>query len=156
MNKIIALSLILILIISCKKAGTAITDDSSSNFDWLVGNWIRTNEKEGKKTIETWAKDEDSKYNGFSFTLLNNDTIWQERVTLMKADGGWHYSVTGKGNLQPTVFKLTEIEKEAFICVNEANEFPKKIRYSKSGNQIKAIISGGGMEIPFEFERLSQ
>lgn len=155
MKKIIAFSLILILIISCKKGDTEITDDSSPNFDWLVGTWIRTNEKEGKETFETWAK-EDSQYNGFSFTLLNKDTIWQERIILMEADGRWQYAVTGKRDLKPTVFKLTEIEKEAFICVNEANEFPKKIQYAKNGDQIKALISGGGMEIPFEFEKLSK
>lgn len=73
----------------------------TENFDWLLGNWKRSNDTE------------------------------------------------------PTVFELTEIEQETFTCENEENEFPKKIKYSKSGKKLMAIISGEDMKIPFEFEPIS-
>ncbi|WP_224997922.1 DUF6265 family protein [Cesiribacter sp. SM1] len=146
--------------ISCKNEDTSTstavneaTLNTSENFDWLVGNWQSINEEEDRKTFETWNMKNDTEYKGFGFTLQNNDTVWQEHVRLVKSETGWNFEVTGKGESKPTVFKLTNVERESFACENQENEFPKKIVYAKAGNKIKAVISGGSMEIPFEFER---
>lgn len=125
------------------------------NFDYLLGNWKRSNEKEGKKTFEHWTKKSNSEYRGNGFTLLDGDTIWQENIVLMLYNGSWEYRVTGKGEEQPTVFWLTSIEKEGFTAENPENEFPKKITYRKPGEKLHATISGDDMEIPFEFEKIN-
>ena len=127
---------------------------SRGKFDWLIGDWIRTNEKKGKQTFESWNKKNDSEYIGFSFTLQNNDTIWKENVRFIKLPTGWNFEVTGKGETKPTIFTVTEIKKAGFTCENKKNEFPKQIQYFKNGNNLKAVISGNGTEIPFEFERI--
>lgn len=31
-------------------------NESTENFDWLLGKWQRTNEKQGKTTFENWEK----------------------------------------------------------------------------------------------------
>lgn len=122
------------------------------DFDWLEGNWLRSNEKEGKQTYENWIELNEFEYQGLGFTMKDNDTIWKETMRLVKTSDTWNFEVIGKDETIPTIFMLTEIKESSFICVNEVNEFPKKIRYSKSDNGFIAVISGGDMEIPFEFE----
>jgi hypothetical protein len=41
-----------------KKEITPVSDSKSvsKNFDWLLGNWERQNEKEGRTTYERWIK----------------------------------------------------------------------------------------------------
>lgn len=122
------------------------------NFDWLIGNWERSNEKEGKQTFENWVKLNEKAYQGIGFTIKENDTIWQESIELNKVSETWNFAVKGKSDPMPTVFIVTAIEEDSFICENEENEFPKKISYSKGEKGIVAVISGGDMEILFEFE----
>jgi len=133
-----------------KKAKT----EEITNFDWLTGNWIRTNEIKGKQTYENWMRGIKNEYIGFGYTTEKNDTIWQENITLIKRDSVWNFEVFGKGESVPTIFKLSKIGKESFVCENDLNEFPKKIRYFRDKDKITAIISDSNTEIPFEFEKL--
>lgn len=128
---------------------------TTNSFDWLLGKWQRSNEQKGRETFEYWEKKNNSEYSGFGFTLQKKDTIWKENIRLIKSGEGWNFEVTGEGETNPTRFKLTSIEKEEFSCENKENEFPKNIIYSKNGDTLVAIISGGNMEIPFEFEKVA-
>ncbi len=152
MNKILLLS-ICILTISCKTDPKLTAEE---NFDWLEGNWQRTNEREGKKTFENWKKISDTEYSGEGFTLMHTDTVFQENIKLLKTDENWTFEVRMKENDTPTVFKLTALKIGTFTCENPENEFPKKIKYEKKGIKLEAVISGGGTEIPFIFERISK
>lgn len=40
------------------------TTQSTENFDWLLGNWKRTNEEKGKETFENWKKTNNNEYKG--------------------------------------------------------------------------------------------
>ena len=42
-----------------------------------------------------------------------------------------------------------------FICENNEIDFPNKIKYWRKGERINAMVSGGEMEISFEFEKLN-
>lgn len=156
--KPLVLTLLLLTLLSCKKSDPKVVNpdpETVQNFDWLVGNWIRTNEKDGKETYENWIKKSSSEYTSHGFTLKDNDTVWQEKVRLAQSGADWNFSVTAPGEAQETVFKLTQVKTETFTCENQQNEFPKIIRYLKKGESLYAVISGGGTEIPFEFKRLS-
>lgn len=128
------------------------TSTTSISFDWLLGDWERTNEQVGKETFETWKKAGANEYQGFGFTLQNADTIWQEKIILIHRNTGWNFEVTGKGESEPTIFKIIHFRGERFDAENQENEFPKVISYYKEGHELKAVISGGDIEIPFEFE----
>ena len=154
--KYLILGLMVLCSLSCqqkskeeKEALTVVALEN--NFDWLIGNWQRSNETEGKQTYENWVKVNKDTYQGFGFTIKENDTIWKEDMRLVHVSDAWNFEVKGKGETDATVFILTKIEEDNFICENEANEFPKKISYSKSDHGILAVISGGDLEIPFEF-----
>lgn len=151
MKRFILLAFAVTLMVSCN-SGPKAGDES---FDWLLGKWERTNEKEGTLTIELWSKLTDSEYAGFGATLQDGDTLWYENIKLVKSNNLWNFEVTGQGESSPTVFQLTGIEKGRFTSENDQNEFPKKIEYFRSGNGLKALISGGEMEIKFDFKRIS-
>jgi len=129
-----------------------ITKDA--DFSWLLGSWQRVNEKEGQQTFEYWKQASNELYVGMGCTLKEGDTIWKENIELQKVGKDWNFEVKGKGETQPTVFTLTKIEKEGFVCENPENEFPKIISYQKSDTGLSAIISGGGSDITFEFKRI--
>lgn len=128
---------------------------STENFDWLVGEWQRTNEKEGRETIEMWSKVADSEYSGFGATLQDGDTLWYENIKLVKSNNLWSFEVTGQADITATTFILTKIEEGRFTSENDQNEFPTKIEYYISGDMLKALISGGGEEISFDFKRVN-
>lgn len=147
---------IAISVFSCKQEKKINQRERASDphFEWLTGDWFRINEQEGRQTYEIWSKKNEIEFAGFSYTLQNLDTIWQERIRLAKTDTGWTYEVTGKATPGPTVFRLTKIEENGFICENPENDFPVRIRYFAEGDKMTAIISGESREIPFEFEKV--
>lgn len=141
---------------SCKESKPRTTEfntDTQYEPKWLIGNWERIGEKGEKKTYEQWKKKKDGLFIGMGCTLAGTDTVWKENVILSKKNDIWTFEVTGLGDSIPTVFTITEMIKDKFICVNEANDFPKIIEYAFVNDEIHAEISGGGPAIPFNFKR---
>ena len=66
---------------------------SSVNFDWLVGNWIRTNGDDLEQTYEQWQKVSSEEYRGLGFTLAENDTVFKEELILQKVEDHWKLKV---------------------------------------------------------------
>jgi len=127
----------------------------NEDFSWLLGSWQRINEEEGRQTFEHWKKQSKDEFIGIGCTLKGGDTIWQEAMKLRKLDKNWNLEVTGEGESEPTIFKLTEINNDSFTCENPENEFPKLITYAKTGTGLKAVISGGGPNIEFKFNKIN-
>lgn len=147
---------ILIMIIACEIAPTATQNTSKAgikNFDWLIGEWKRTDDKEGRKTYEYWTKINPEIYQGIGFTLENTDTVFKENIRLLKIDSVYNFEVIGV-NEAPTYFKFTNHTTNKFTCENPENEFPKKIEYHLVGDSLKAIIFGDEFSVPFTFVRL--
>lgn len=155
MKKLLLLLTIFILACNPKEKSAVSNEKPASQFDWLLGNWTRTNEKKDRQTFENWVKINGSEYAGEGYTLQNNDTIWKETVQLIESNGQWAFAVTPKGETKQTIFNLIKIENHAFTCESKTNDFPKIIHYFKDGHSLKAEISGGDMKIPFEFERIN-
>lgn len=126
----------------------------SENFDWLLGNWKRNNEEEGKETFEVWNKINSSEYSGIGFTMQNGDTVKQENIKLIKIDRTWILEVQPQDEPSPITFNMTSYNEQEFTCENKELDFPKLIKYWKNGIKINALVSGDDMEISFEFERL--
>ncbi len=125
----------------------------TETFDWLLGNWERKNDKEGEHTFENWKKITSEEYEGFGWTIRNNDTIFQEKIRLSKSKDGWIFGVISPEETKYTIFKVTHIGDESFTCENPEIEFPGKIKYWRDGKEIKALVSGKDMEIAFEFKK---
>jgi hypothetical protein len=122
------------------------------DFDWLIGDWKRTDDQEGRATFEYWTKNAGTEYIGLGFTLHGPDTVFMEHLRLYKMAGEWIYEVTGV-NEHPTLFPLEYHSELRFRCGNPDNEFPKHIEYSLQDHLLYAKISGGGNDILFTFEK---
>ena len=147
---------LLIGLISCNQSNSNSPPKESKvnpNLDWLLGNWERMNDKEGKQTFERWKKNSNEEYIGLGFTLQERDTVFKENMRLRPINGGWNLEVIGV-NEQPTYFKFTNQTKNSFVCENPNNEFPKKIEYQFSDNKLKAKVSTDEMAIDFNFEKI--
>jgi len=145
MNKFIFI-LTILLICSCGKS------KEEAPFDWVLGNWERTNNSKGTKTYESWTKKSKDEYIGLGCTLKGKDSVFKENIRLIKLKDIWRFEVVGV-NEAPTLFKFTSNTTNSFTCENQLNEFPKKISYSFDGENLKAIISDDTNEIPFVFKR---
>jgi len=71
-----------------------------------------------------------------------------------QTNDSWNLSVKIHKDSAIVTFKITEFSESEFTCENMENDFPNKIKYWKSGANIKASVSNFEMEIPFEFEKV--
>jgi hypothetical protein len=163
MNRLLIL-LIGVIIISCnpneKKTNEAEINTTqerviSHNFDWLLGNWKRTNDEEGMETFENWVKINDAEYLGLGFTMENEDTVSQEVMRFFKTDGHWHLGINVGDNSEAVIFNSLSHTETEFVFENSDIDFPKKIKYWKNGPRINASISNDEMEILYEFEKIN-
>ena len=162
MRKILIL-LIGVLIISCNQSKkesinteTVELAKESNNFDWLIGQWERINEEEGKNTFENWEKVSNTEYSGIGFTMQNGDTIKQEIIQLINTNEKWNLTVKVPEEMESITFKMTNHSENEFTCENTEIDFPNKIRYWKNGDKINASVSNSEMEIQFEFKKLNE
>ncbi|HLV45556.1 MAG TPA: DUF6265 family protein [Flavobacterium sp.] len=132
------------------------TTEIAENMDWLVGEWKRTNDQPEKEAFEIWAKINPDEYSGLGYTMQKEDTIFQEKMTLLKSEGKWHFVVKMPNETETTEFQITELNNKEFTCENDTNDFPKKIQYWKEDEKLIAKISNEDMEILFEFERIKR
>lgn len=142
-------------VLSCSTHSES-TVKADPNLDWLLGNWKRTNEELGKETYENWDKPSDSTYSGIGLTIQKGDTLFQEKMDIVLSDGKGALFVKMPNEEKATKFMLKELTPNEFVFINEANEFPKKIKYWLEGGRIKAVISNDSLEIPFEFEKIKE
>lgn len=135
-------------------ATTRVSENKAKDFDWLLGNWQRTNDEQGKQTFETWSRINDSTYKSHGYTLVKKDTVWQEHVLLVKNNTDWYFKVSVQNESSSTDFKLTQKTDTSFQCENPLNDFPKTIGYNKSGEDLNAVISDGNTTIPYHFKKI--
>lgn len=153
--------LTLLLVVFCfttcnknQKSKTQVETSKSENFDWLLGKWKRTNEDKGKETFENWEKMNQNQYNGIGYTLQNNDTVSQEKMTLIKYNDAWQLLVEIPHEKETATFEMSEFSDAEFECKNDTLQFPKQIKYWKEGTKIKALVAGDSLTLTFEFEKI--
>jgi len=144
MNRLYFL-LVIVVLSSCNKT-------QEFQFDWLLGNWERTNDSEENKTYEYWTKKSDTEYIGLGCTLKGKDTVFKENIQLIKEKEKWIFKVIGV-NENSTLFPVSSLTKASFTCKNPENDFPKQIIYSFDGKKLNAVISDDNTEISFVFKR---
>jgi hypothetical protein len=146
MNKHLFLFSIILVISSCESS----PKHESADFQFLLGDWVRINNQIGYVTFESWTKDKKDNYLGFGYTLQGEDTVFKEYMRVIYLDSAYYFEVEGV-NEEPTFFYVDKMTKNAFSCVNEENEFPKKIAYSLEKDELIARISDDSIEVKFTF-----
>ena len=128
-----------LLIISCQNKVEKIKKPS-----FLIGNWIRLNDKQGNQTYETW----NTNFTGMGNTKQGEKTTFKEILSIVNLKDTLFLKVEAV-NEEPTLFKFTNQTDTSFICENPKNEFPKKIRYWIENKQLKAEVSNSDFKIDF-------
>jgi hypothetical protein len=149
----IIILIIVLMQLACTETKKKADEINYNSLDWIIGNWVRTNDEPCKTTFENWLKITDFEYVGEGFTIAENDTIFKENLKLILIDDIWNLEVTGV-NESPTYFQFINHTENSFTCENKLNEFPKIIDYSFSDNILKAKISDDTNEIVFLFEKI--
>ena len=149
--RILIISCLVMSCIACKEK--APVQKATTPFDYLLGDWERTNSKAGSETFEHWKTVTATELRGHGYTLEDEDTVFNERIRLVQKKNEWQLHISGP-NETPTVFKITENDGKSFTAVNPENEFPKVIKYSYFDDVLTATISSEEMEIPFIFWRV--
>lgn len=158
---------IIILLFSCNEGAKTVQNKQSAiesksnntkfgNFDWLIGNWKRVNDSDGKETFENWKNMSSTEYSGVGYTIKNGDTISQENMSLTKSADTWSLFVKTPDEKKPVEFKIKEISDKQFVFTNDSIDFPKRIKYWMVKDTLKANISNEQMDILFEFIRISR
>ena len=123
------------------------TSKKIKNPSFLIGHWIRINDKEGNQTYEHW----DTNLKGIGYTLKEKDTIFKEILSIVPLKDTLYLKVEGV-NATATLFKFTQQTDTSFVCENPKNEFPQKITYYLENNQLKAIVAADAFKLNFIFE----
>ena len=75
---------------------------------------------------------------------------------MVKTNNKWFFEVSGISDSGATIFELTKITENSFVCENPQNEFPTHIQYQKIEGNLHASIWGGDAKIEFEFKPKQQ
>lgn len=144
--RLLVASALLSLLFSCG------SQQAPGEFEWLVGEWARTDDVKGQHTFENWSRGEGQEYMGLGWTMEEQDTVFKENLRLTQVNEVWNLEVTGV-NEEPTYFAFIEQGESNFTCENPENQFPNQITYRREGEKLLASIAGSGQEITFHFER---
>ncbi len=132
-----ALIALTLLSISCAK------EKNITKAEWLIGNW--DNKSAEGYLVENWKKVNDSVFNGESYFIVGNDTVFAETVVLDDVSGKMAYTVTvpGQNAEKPVRFDMTSITDNEMVFKNPGHDFPAKIVYTHpSPDSLVAVIYG--------------
>ncbi|MGB1308268.1 MAG: DUF6265 family protein [Oceanihabitans sp.] len=163
-NYSIIIAILLLSSTACinKKKDLVITPKSYLQIEqlqWLVGNWTNITEKE--QSFENWVKSNDSTLTAHSYTLVKNDTVFAERVTLQQLDENQvAFTVVAyqQNNNQPVTFMLTSTKNKVFTFENPKHDFPSLIAYTNPVKDsihawIEGKINGNSRKVDFYFKK---
>ena len=138
----IVLLVFLVLFSSCQ------TETTPQKPDFLLGKWIRTNDKPGNTTYEIW----NNNFTGLGITLHEKDTTFKEVLSIVSINDTLTLQVEGV-NETPTLFQFTSQTDTSFVAENPTHDFPTKIKYWLENKQLKAHVSNKEFGIEFIFEK---
>lgn len=124
---------------------------------WLVDSWINIDGE--TVSYEHWKKADDSLLEGSSETIKNGNTVFSEKLKIVKEKDGIYYVAEVKHNPLPVYFKLTMVSKNKAVFENPQHDFPQKITYEIEQGTLHAFIEGPGRsgkweKVDFYFDKM--
>lgn len=122
--------------------------------EWVLGQWNRSNIREGQTATETWKRISNYAFEGIGISKTGSDTTFVEKLSIEIKDNAIFYMADVKENATPTLFKITKLTANGFICENPDHDFPKVINYQLTEKTLTVVISDGGQkQVGFVFEK---
>ncbi len=162
-NLIPVIFVLALCLVSCDrgvKQDSVVLDGANKieQLSWLVGSWTNITEKE--QSYENWHKTTDGNLAAHSFTLVEGDTVFAERVSLAGVNGDLVMTVVAyqqNGN-KPVSFTQIKSAEGVFTFENPNHDFPQRINYSNPEADsihawIEGTIEGKPRRVDFGFSR---
>lgn len=121
---------------------------------WISGVWAASNAT--TRLEERWTPGEGGSMIGVSRTIRDSLQTAFEFLCIVERDGSLVYQAMPNGRSPATDFTLTKIDENNAVFENPAHDFPKMIRYTRTGEgTLEAVISGaaGTKPVTFRFKR---
>lgn len=158
-NVIIVIFVALTITFSCKQVESKPEIETKQylkleNAKWFLGNWENVTKESVSREI--WTQKNDSTLFAESFTTVEKDTVFYEKVDLIERNDSLLYivSVRDQNKEKPVTFYSTKSTKNQLVFENPKHDFPNKIEYNKVGSDsIFAKIYGTdkGKEVTVDF-----
>lgn len=119
---------------------------------WIAGAWS----SEGSSTTqERWLEPAGGAMLGTSRTIAGGRMVAFEFLRIVERDGSLVYVAQPGGN-PPTAFVLTALDGQVATFENPEHDYPKLIRYTRTGDALVAEISdaNGARPMRFSFRRM--
>ncbi|MCZ4318581.1 DUF6265 family protein [Aequorivita viscosa] len=146
---IVLLTLLVIGLTSCKNKETESIATDEDRFEklkemhWMLGTW--THETDEQYAQETWSRENDSTFTGYSFIDEEGKVVFAETMALELKSANLYLTVASakEKNKKPVTFKLKSSENGQFIFENKDHDFPQRIIYtSPAKDSLHAWIEG--------------
>jgi hypothetical protein len=163
MKKYIFLPILIFLAFACKnkELKQPLSNKAFTKLDqlhWLLGNWQNISPE--KQSYERWKQQDDSTLVAHSFTLIESDTVFAERLTLKQIASDVFLTAIAyqQNDDQPVSFKMIPSEPGVFTFENPDHDFPTRISYSNPVKDsihawIDGMVEGEDRKVDFFFER---
>lgn len=112
-------------------------------FDWLLGSWSDITEE--RELYENWTKVNDTLFEGKSFMLLYQDTVFIETILIQSIGDDIFYTpaVSDQNEGKAIPFKLVLWLNGEFFFENKEHDFPQRIVYTNpQSDSLYAYIEG--------------
>ena len=148
MTKLNIYLLIFVVVASCNDSNDTGRQSPAMEIAWrgmrqFTGDWYFT--QEDLITVESWEMYDDSTLKGFSCTMLANDTLSIEHMTIKRIGDSISFIpiVGDQNNDLAVVFKWVPGGERVYAFENNSHDFPQKITYRFIGkDSMLAEISG--------------
>lgn len=119
---------------------------------WLEGAW--TGSAFGGTIEEVFSSASGGVVLGTSRVVSNGKLSHREFINITELDGSMIYEVH-LPKRDPHVFKLEKIEDKSVVWADPANEWPKRISYTRTGDTIDVVLEGdtGGRVVKFTMRK---
>ena len=123
---------------SSGRARAELTGPSGSRegLDWLLGHWV------SEQTSETWVAVGPTLF-GVGFGVRSAETTFFEVMIVDEVDGTATYTALPNG-LRAVVFPAVEFGERHALFANLDHDWPKRIRYERSGDLLSTRLAGDG------------
>lgn len=127
-----------------------------ADISWISGAW--QSETGGRRQIEEhWTQVAGASMLGMSRTVAGDKTVEFEYLRIEQRADGIYYVAHPKARCPGTDFKLTRASETEAVFENPQHDFPKRIIYRKSGDDLlTASIDGGDgtRAMTFSYKRI--
>jgi hypothetical protein len=145
-----------LLVIACSSTIKKESNLAKEFFDRLPGKW----QLENSTTIEKWEKDGEF-FKATVYKPLGKESLVSERISLTEREGEIFYEATvrGQNKEKPVPFRLMEYSKDKVVFENKTHDFPQKITYQFTSDDvmlatIEGTMNGKTEKIDFKFSRI--